>query len=151
MSVGMPRAAGVEVIVMGHNKGQKHGISLLDSTNQNFVSIPIQNSLLPWYLLPQNVALLTQRKLHFPGQPAGHGWDPCLFQREYRRIRFPAGGVNAGCTVPETGSWSMRISTGREYHPQGVPGCLAGLNDLLPVHSQLCLLDIRICIRKQRL
>lgn len=34
------QAAGVEVIVMGHNKGQKHGISLLDSTNQNFVSIP---------------------------------------------------------------------------------------------------------------
>lgn len=34
------QVAGVEVTVMGHNKGQKHGISLLDSTNQNFVSIP---------------------------------------------------------------------------------------------------------------
>ena len=34
------QAAGVEVIVMGHNKGQKQEISLLDSTNQNFVSIP---------------------------------------------------------------------------------------------------------------
>ena len=34
------QAAGVEVIVMGHNEGQKQEIDIKDNANQNFVSIP---------------------------------------------------------------------------------------------------------------
>ena len=34
------KAAGVDVIVMGHNDGQKQEIDLKDNVNQNFVSIP---------------------------------------------------------------------------------------------------------------
>ena len=34
------KAAGVDVIVMGHNDGQKQEIDLTDNVNQNFVSIP---------------------------------------------------------------------------------------------------------------
>ena len=34
------KAAGVDVIVMGHNDGQKQEIDLADNVNQNFVSIP---------------------------------------------------------------------------------------------------------------
>ena len=34
------QAAGVEVIVMGHNEGQKQEITLVDKNNQHFVAIP---------------------------------------------------------------------------------------------------------------
>ena len=34
------KAAGIDVIVMGHNDGQKQEIDLKDNVNQNFVSIP---------------------------------------------------------------------------------------------------------------